>query len=118
MTGIVASGPSGENLNRKTSIVFEIMTSMKHVNGKNKGDITLYALSTCAWCKKTKNLLKELGVDYKFIYVDLLEDEEREEVMSEMKCSNQQYNFPITVINNKCIVGYDEQKIREAIARA
>jgi glutaredoxin len=116
MAGIAASLPSGENLNRVTSIVFEIMASMKHVDGKNKGDITLYALSTCAWCKKTKNLLKELGVDYKFIYLDLLEDEEREEVMSKIKCS--QSNFPITVINNKCIVGYEEQKIREAIAHA
>lgn len=108
--------PSGENLNRETSIVFEIMASMKHVDGENKGDITLYALSTCAWCKKTKKLLRDLGVDYKFIDVDLLEDDEREEVLSEIKCS--QSNFPITVINNKCIVGYDEHKIREAIARA
>jgi glutaredoxin-like protein NrdH len=89
---------------------------MKHVNGKTKGDITLYALSTCAWCKRTKKLLRDLGVDYKFIDVDLLGDDEREKVMSGIKCS--QTNFPITVVNNKCIVGYDEPKIREAIARA
>jgi glutaredoxin-like protein NrdH len=90
------------------------MASMKHVNGKNKGDITLYALSTCAWCKRTKKLLGDLGVDYNFIDVDLLGDDEREKVMSEIKCS--QTNFPIVVINNKCVVGFDEHKIREAIA--
>jgi glutaredoxin-like protein NrdH len=92
------------------------MASMKHVNGKNMGDITLYALSTCAWCKRTKRLLKDLGVDYKFVDVDLLGDDEREKVMSGIKCS--QTNFPITVVNNKCIMGFDEQKIREAIDHA
>jgi len=28
--------------------------AMTHVDGKNKGKIMLYALSTCVWCKKTK----------------------------------------------------------------
>ncbi len=26
--------------------------SMQHVEGENKGDVVLYALSTCGWCKK------------------------------------------------------------------
>jgi len=45
---------------------------MKHVEGENKGKVILYALSTCVWCKKTKRLLNQLGVDYYFIDVDLL----------------------------------------------
>jgi len=90
---------------------------MKHVKGKKKGNIVLYALSTCGWCRKAKDLLGELGVEYKFVDVDLLEGEEREEIMEEMERWNPQSNFPTIVINNKCIVGYDEQKIRGAIGR-
>ena len=90
---------------------------MKHIKGKNKGDIVLYALSTCGWCRKTKDFFRELGVEYKFVDVDLLEGEEREEVMEEVKRWNPQSNFPTIVINNKCIVGYDEQKIRRGIPR-
>jgi len=30
---------------------------MVHVEGKNAGQIILYALSTCGWCKKTRELL-------------------------------------------------------------
>ena len=90
---------------------------MKHVKGKKKGNIVLYALSTCGWCSKTKDLLREMGVEYKFVDVDLLEGEEREEIMEEVKRWNPQSNFPTIVINNKCIVGYDEQKIRGAIGR-
>ena len=43
---------------------------MEHIKGKNKGDVMLYTLSTCIWCKKTKALFKELGVDFK--YEDLI----------------------------------------------
>jgi len=93
------------------------MTGMKHIKGKNKGDIILYALSTCGWCRKTKDLLKDLGAEYKFVDVDLLKGKERKEIMEEVKRWNPQSSFPTVVINNKCIVGYDEQKIRGAIAR-
>ena len=42
---------------------------IEHVKGENKGKIMLYALSTCVWCKKTRELLDDLGVEYYFIYV-------------------------------------------------
>jgi len=90
---------------------------MKQIKGKNKGDIVLYALSTCGWCRKTKDLLRELGVAYKFVDVDLLEGKERAAIMEEVERWNPQCSFPTIVINNKCIVGYDEQKIRGAIGR-
>lgn len=31
--------------------------SVKHVPGEDRGKIALYALSTCGWCAKTKELL-------------------------------------------------------------
>ena len=31
--------------------------ALEHVAGKNVGDIKVYALSTCPWCKKPKALL-------------------------------------------------------------
>ena len=58
---------------------------MQHVPGENRGKITLYALSTCGWCQKTKNFLDELGVKYSYVYVDLLEGKERESVTFDAK---------------------------------
>ena len=52
----------------------------EHVEGEDRGDVMLYALSTCGWCKKTKALLQELGVAYKYVDVDQLDLEELEEV--------------------------------------
>jgi glutaredoxin-like protein NrdH len=85
---------------------------MKQVKGKNKGEVMLYALSTCVWCKKTKKLLEKLGADYSYEDVDLLEDEESEKVMQVVKKWNPRGSFPVIIINNKkAILGYDEEKI-------
>jgi len=88
---------------------------MKHVKGKNKGHIMMYALSTCGWCKKTKRLLNEMGVEYDYTDVDLLQGEEKSEVIKEMEHWNPRRSFPTLVINDECIVGYKEDKIKEAI---
>jgi glutaredoxin-like protein NrdH len=87
-----------------------------HVEGKDKGKVMLYTLSTCGWCKKTKALLKDLDVAYDYIDVDLLKGDAQDEVVKEIKKFNPACNFPTMVINdNKCIVGFNEDDIREAL---
>jgi glutaredoxin-like protein NrdH len=89
---------------------------IEHVKGKNKGKILLYALSTCGWCKKTKDLLKNLGLEYSYIFVDLVDDKEKDKVMDDVKKWNPRCSFPTIVINDKkCIVGYKEDEIKEAL---
>jgi glutaredoxin-like protein NrdH len=89
--------------------------AMTHVDGKNKGKVMLYALSTCVWCKKTKQLLDQLGVGYDYVEIDLLPGEERTEATNEVKRLNPRCSFPTLSINDQCIVGYDEQKVKEAL---
>lgn len=89
---------------------------IEHVEGKNKGKILLYALSTCGWCKKTKDFLNKLAVEYSYIFVDLVEGNERDEVMDDIKKWNPRCSFPTMVINDeKCIIGYKEDEIKKAL---
>jgi len=89
---------------------------LEHVEGENRGKVTLYALSTCVWCNKTRKLLADLGVEYSYIYVDLLKGDERERTLEEVKRHNPNLSFPTTVIDDeRCIVGYKEKEIREAL---
>jgi glutaredoxin-like protein NrdH len=88
---------------------------MNRVPGENKGQIKLFALSTCVWCRRTKQLLDNLGVEYQFIDVDLLEGTQRSEATEELKRLNPRCSFPTVAINGMCIVGFDEQKIQEAL---
>jgi glutaredoxin len=92
------------------------MVNVKHVKGQNKGKIMLYALSTCLWCKKTKNLLENLGVAYTYVYVDLLEEKEKDKTMETIRKWNPRCSFPTLVINEKeSIVGFKEDRIKEAL---
>ncbi|OGO07604.1 MAG: NrdH-redoxin [Chloroflexi bacterium RBG_13_57_8] len=87
-----------------------------HIEGKNKGKVMLYALSTCGWCKKTKALLNELGVAYDYTDVDLLKGKEQTAAVGEVKRFNPDHNFPTLVIDDeRCIVGFKEDEIRKAL---
>jgi len=87
-----------------------------HVSGIDRGKVVVYGLSTCVWCKKTKKLLTDLGVDFDFIYVDKLEEEEEDQAVEEIRRFNPSASFPTTVINGeKAIVGFKEKQIREAL---
>lgn len=87
---------------------------VKKVEGKDRGNVLIYALSTCIWCRKTKNLLKDLNIAYSYIDVDLLEEEERKKVLKDLKKFNPAKGFPTIVINNKdAVIGFDENKIRD-----
>jgi glutaredoxin-like protein NrdH len=87
--------------------------AVEHISGKKVGSVMLYALSTCQWCNKTKQLLRDLGIDFDFVYVDLLEGKEQSEILDTMEKWNPRGSFPTLVIDNKrCIVGFREDEIR------
>jgi len=92
--------------------------SLVHIPGKKSRHIMLYALSTCGWCQKTKKLLDDLKVEYDYEYVDQLQGDEREKAIKEVSSWNPRCNFPTMVIDNKkCIVGYNEDEIMEALKK-
>ena len=87
---------------------------IKHVDGDDRGKVMLYALSTCIWCGKTKKLLSDLNVEYTILDVDLLDEEEQQKILKEIRKYNPGGGFPTMVINDKdSIIGFNEEKIRE-----
>ncbi|MDR1103770.1 MAG: glutaredoxin family protein [Endomicrobium sp.] len=81
-----------------------------------KKSVFLYTLSTCVWCKKTKQLLIDMGIKYDYIDVDLLVGSEQDKVMKEFSKVNPQGGFPTVLINKvKTIVGFQPDAIKEAL---
>ena len=90
--------------------------NIQHIPGRDSGKVMLYALSTCGWCRKTKQLLNEMGVAYDYIDVDRLEGKEKEDTLDAVRKWNPACSFPTLVVDdNKCIVGFDEKNIRESL---
>lgn len=87
------------------------------VPGAEKGDIFLFTLSTCIWCKKTKALLAELGANYRYVDVDLVAGPAREEVMSAFETKNPDTSFPTIVLDGeRVILGFDEDELKAYVA--
>ena len=77
--------------------------------------VKLYTLSTCSHCKATKKLLNDCKVQYEFTDVDLLQGEERAAVLDDVRRLNPRCSFPTIIIGDTVIVGYQEDKIKEAL---
>jgi len=78
-------------------------------------EVKVYALSTCIHCKKAKEYLEKCGVEYDCVHVDTLTGQERKDMVEEVKKLNPSVSFPTLVINGKVVVGFNEEKINEAL---
>jgi glutaredoxin len=92
-----------------------IMAEKTHVDGTDRGDILVYGLSTCVWCKRAKSFLEEKGIAYDYIFVDLLEGDDRNAVLDEVSKWNPKVSFPTIIVNGKCVVGFKEDEILEGL---
>ena len=79
--------------------------------------ITLYALSTCIHCKKTKEYLDDCGAKYDCIFVDKLEGEERKQIIEAIKKVNPKLSFPTLLVDEEAIVGFRQDQIKDALER-
>ena len=77
--------------------------------------VKVYALSTCPWCKKTKKLLDEKGVNYEVVDLDQLQGEAQKEALEQVDRLTSKRSFPLIKIGDTVIQGYKEEEIREAL---
>ena len=77
--------------------------------------VKLYALSTCPYCMKTKQLLNEHNIAYDLVDVDLAEEEVADRVLEEVQKLTGRQSFPVILINDKVILGFKPEEILETL---
>ncbi len=87
------------------------------VQGKDtKHNVMMYALSTCVWCKSTKQFLKDLEVEYEYVDVDLCDEKERDAIRKEILKRGGELAYPVIIIDDKTIInGLVKDKIKAAL---
>lgn len=87
------------------------------VEGSNsKNSVMLYTLSTCGWCKKTKELLSENNIQYEYIDLDKCSKEDQKTAVNQLKERKLPVAFPIMIVNDeKVIQGFKKDQIVEAL---
>lgn len=75
-------------------------------------DVKVFALSTCPYCKMTRAFLDENDVDYDVVEVDLLQGTPAyDAAVAEVKRLSGGTSFPVVVIDDSVIVGFDKVRI-------
>ena len=83
---------------------------------KNNHKVTLYALSTCVWCKLTKQFLTENNVEYEYIDVDLCDEEDKQKIHEIIQSKGGSLSYPTTIVDDKVVItGFRKDKLKEAL---
>lgn len=77
--------------------------------------VFLYALSTCFYCQKSKKFLKENNVEFDYVDVDLQEGEEKQKLIDEVMDLTGDVKFPVIKVDDKHVVGFNEEKLKELL---
>jgi glutaredoxin len=87
------------------------------VAGKNtKHKVFVYALSTCAWCRLTKRYLKDNGIEYDYVDVDLCNDDDKDEVKQDILNKGGDLSYPTIIVDGKTLItGFRKDKLKEIL---
>ena len=88
---------------------------IKEEGSHNKGEIVVFALSTCAFCKKALKFLRENSITFSYVYVDEYDHDRKSEIKHNLKEKyNKDIGFPFLILNGtKIIVGYTEDEYKK-----
>ena len=83
---------------------------------KNDHKVTVFALSTCVWCKLTKQFLSDNGVAYEFVDVDLLDDKDKSKVHETIESKGGSLSYPTTIVDDKTVItGFRKDQLKEVL---
>ena len=91
--------------------------NISKVQGKNnKHKVTLYALSTCVWCKMTKQFLKDSNIEYEYVDVDLCTEEDKDKIRKHIVSKGGNLSYPSTIVDDKTLItGFRKDQLKEAL---
>jgi glutaredoxin len=78
--------------------------------------VFMYTLSTCPWCRKARQFFKSNNIPFDYVDYDLRPEDEQEKIMEEIsRISPNARSFPLVIIGEQAIVGYNPEKYSEAL---
>ena len=92
------------------------METIKVPGKNNKHKILLYAISTCAWCKRAKKFLTENNIEYEYVDIDLCSKKDREKIREAILGRGGRLSYPAVIVDDRILItGFNEGQLREAL---
>jgi glutaredoxin len=100
--------------------MFDYITYTTVEGPRQAHQVEVYALSTCGFCKRALEFLKNQGISHRYVHVDLLPLEVKNQIKEALRSQfNQAVSFPFLVIDGKkALVGFVEAEWRKALLEA
>ena len=88
--------------------MFEDIPFVHEEGSVNKNDIKLFALSTCGFCRRGMNYLRDQSIEFNYVYVDKIPFEQKQELKEMLKKKfEKRVAFPFVVVNESvAMVGF------------
>lgn len=72
--------------------------------------VVIFTTPSCSWCRTTKRYLREKGI--RFHEVDITRDKSG---MKDMVRRTGQSGVPVTLVNNRPVIGFDRPKLNKLL---
>ncbi len=73
-------------------------------------NVRVYSTSSCPWCTRAKQFLKENNIDFQDIDVSA-----NQQAADEMMQKTGQMGVPVLDVDGQIIVGFDKERIKSAL---
>ena len=98
-------------------LVEYFVMNISKISGKNnKHKVFLYTLSTCVWCKMTKQFLNENNIQYEYVDVDLEDEKNKQIIHNTVQKAGGMISYPTIIVDDKVVItGFRKDKLQEAL---
>jgi glutaredoxin len=77
--------------------------------------VTIFALSTCPWCKKAQQYFTERNIAFESLDYDLAGKEDKDMIIKEMTRRGGGRSFPFVIIGEIAVEGFNPDKFEQCL---
>ncbi|WP_424356807.1 glutaredoxin family protein [Methanocella sp. MCL-LM] len=72
--------------------------------------ISMYTLSTCPFCRKTKKYFRDRGIPFDYVDYDTANEKEQERIAADMMKQTDHIAFPFVRIGDTVVIGFNPDR--------
>ena len=76
--------------------------------------VSMYTLSTCPWCRKTKQFFNQQQIPFEFVDYDLADETTQDKIMRELDAEGVK-GFPFVRIGDQTVEGYQPERFAKLL---
>jgi glutaredoxin len=77
--------------------------------------VSMYTISTCPVCRKTKEFFRARDIPFDFTDYDLASESEQNKIVSEMMTGTGDIGFPFVRIGDVVVIGFNPERFEQLL---